>query len=575
MTTSDFTSRVGPALAGALEARGFVTLTPVQLAVLDPKLAGRDLRVTSQTGSGKTVAIGLAVRDVAADAAPASSGGIARPRVLVIAPTRELAKQVEEELGWLFAPLGARVASVTGGASYRDERRALGAGPAVVVGTPGRLLDHLNRGGVDTSAIRAVVLDEADRMLDMGFREDLRAILALTPPERLTHLMSATFPREVRALADDVQRDPAFVEATPLGSANADIAHVVHLVDARHRVDAIVNLLLSTPDAQTLVFARTRADVARIARELSDAGFRVSSLSGEMDQPERNRALAAFKRGALHALVATDVAARGIDVQDIARVIHAEPPDDADTYTHRSGRTGRAGKKGTSAMLVAPAGLERAKRLLRRARVEFRVAPLPTAEEIRAASDERIFADLAAESGEADERAQAIARRLVDAGLAERSLARLVARMRHAGSAEPREVRPHAPREHAPREHAPREHAREPHAPREHAREPHAPRKDDAWIPFRVTWGLDHGADPRRLLALVCRRGGIRGSDIGRIRIERRHAIVEVAPTVADAFARATQERDPRDPRVAIMRERPHPPRANAPGKRPSRKPKP
>ncbi len=579
MTKSDFSSLVGPALASALERKGYVALTPVQLAVLDPKLAGRDLRITSQTGSGKTVAIGLAVRDVAEGEAASSSGGVARPRILVVAPTRELAKQVEEELAWLYAPLRARVASVTGGASYRDERRMLGAGPMVVVGTPGRLLDHLKRGGVDPSQLRAVVLDEADRMLDLGFREDLEAILALTPPERMTHLMSATFPRDVRALADKVQRAPAMVEGTPLGTANTDIAHVVHLVDAKHRVDAIVNLLLSTPDAQTLVFARTRADVARITRELSEAGFRVSSLSGEMEQPERNRALAAFKRGGLHALVATDVAARGIDVQDIARVIHAEPPDDADAYTHRSGRTGRAGKKGTSCILVAPAGLSRTSNLLRRARVEFRVLPLPTADEIRSASDERIFAELSGdlEDETADARAQVLAQRLADAGFATRSLARLIARMRHAGSAEPRDVRPiaapidrksrpaaHAPslrvrHADAPRERhadAPRE--RHAHTPRgQHADVPRAARDDVGWIPFRVSWGREQGADARRLLALVCRRGGIRGSDIGRIHIARRYAVVEVAPTVADAFARAAQEPDPRDPRVAIVPERP------------------
>src|SRR5262249_16820405 len=155
-----------------------------------------------------------------------------------------------------------------------------------------------------------------------------------------THLVSATFPREVRALADRYQTGPAHVEGTPLGAANLDIDHVVHLVVPEQRVDAIVNILLANPDEQVLVFARTRADVARIAADLSRAGFTVGSLSGEMEQPERNRAMTAFKRGHLRALVATDVAARGIDVQDIARVIHADPPSDADTYTHRSGRTG-------------------------------------------------------------------------------------------------------------------------------------------------------------------------------------------------------------------------------------------
>ena len=243
MTTSEGLETVlGPALAGALEKKGYTSLTPVQQAILDPSLAERDLRITSQTGSGKTVAIGLAVRDlVVRDASPMA--GLGAPHVLVVTPTRELAKQVEEELSWLFAPLKAKVASVTGGASYRDERRALGAGPAVLVGTPGRLLDHLTKGSINPIRLAAVVLDEADRMLDLGFKDDLEAILAYAPDEHRTHLMSATFPREVRALADAVQTDPAMVEGTPIGVANTDIEHVIHLVDPKQRLDAIVNLL--------------------------------------------------------------------------------------------------------------------------------------------------------------------------------------------------------------------------------------------------------------------------------------------------------------------------------------------
>ena len=167
----------------------------------------------------------------------------------------------------------------------------------------------------------------------------LEAILEFAPEGHRTHLVSATFPREVRALADRVQTNPAHVEGTKLGEANTDIEHVIHLVQPKERVDAIINILLSTPGAAALVFVKTRVEVGAVAEELHSAGFRVSSLSGDMEQPERTRALAAFKRGALDALVATDVAARGIDT-DVARVIHAEPPADADAYTHRSGRTG-------------------------------------------------------------------------------------------------------------------------------------------------------------------------------------------------------------------------------------------
>jgi ATP-dependent RNA helicase DeaD len=590
----------------------------VQEAVLDPALAGRDLRITSQTGSGKTVAIGFAVRALVEGAT--SSAGIAKPRVLVVAPTRELAKQVEEELRWLFLPLKARVASATGGASYQDERRALASGPAIVVGTPGRLLDHLGRRAIDPSELGAIVLDEADRMLDLGFREDLEAILGYAPEGHRTHLISATFPRGVKALADKVQIEPAHVEGTPLGAANADIDHVVHLVDPYQRVDAIINLLLACPDQQTLVFARTRADVARVARELHQAGFAVSSISGEMEQPERNRALADFKRGKLRVLVATDVAARGIDVQDIARVIHAEPPDDPDSYTHRSGRTGRAGRKGQSAVLCSPSALSKTSLLLKRARVQFRIESIPTGADILRSRDERLCGELLADDPEGfaghDDRLWACAKRLAaDTGRVTRTIARLLDRCDYGGPTEPREirsfpkpgefVRPGAPGAGRPRsnerfssDHArpanarasyppprgrsaddgpstrgPRHDSAPPRAPHHDGAPQRAPRSDSgppgaprngSFVPFRVTWGGEQGADARRLLAMICRRGEVQGTDVGNIRVSRGFSTVEIATNVADAFAETVAKPDPRNPRVFIKRDtRPAP--ASAP----------
>ncbi|AKV00725.1 ATP-dependent RNA helicase [Labilithrix luteola] len=553
MTTIAARELMGTGLASALEAKGYTSLTQVQEAVLDPALAGRDLRISSQTGSGKTVAIGLTIREAANGPSPGEDGK-AKPRALVIAPTRELAKQVEDELTWLFEPLRAGVASVTGGASYRDERRAFARGPAILVGTPGRLLDHLERGGVDPSAIQTIVFDEADRMLDLGFRETLEAIIGYAPADHRTHLVSATFPREVKALADSVQNDPAHVEGTPLGTANADIEHVVHVVDSDDRLAAMINLLLAEEAGQTLVFARTRADVAEITQLLGDAGFRVASLSGEMEQRERNRALSAFKRGDLHALVATDVAARGIDVQDIVRVIHAEPPSDPESYTHRSGRTGRAGRKGTSSILVTPPALNRTRSLLTRARVRFRFQPIPTSESIRAAADERLFSAITTEGSELDVRTTALAERLAANGDVTTTIARLLAKVGSQAPAEPREVRRIDPSERPERAGRDRDRDRDggrdrgPRAPREER----AMRGEGGWVPFRVTWGKLHGADPRRLLAMVCRRGGIRGSDVGAIDIQRNFSVVDVASAAAGSFARAAGMRDPRDPRVLI-----------------------
>ncbi len=581
MDEVDLSERLGPEFAAAFAERGFTSLTPVQEAALAPEVKDCDLRITSQTGSGKTLAIGFAIRELmSGDSSPIN--GAARPAALVIAPTRELAKQVEEELAWLFKAVGKKVASVTGGSDFRQERRGLSSGPSIIVGTPGRLLDQLNRGSIDSSQVRAVALDEADRMLDMGFRDDIEAIFAKTPEGRRTHLVSATFPREVVALANKMQKNPIMIEGTPLGAANADIDHVIHLVLQNERLDAIVNLLLASPGAQTLVFARTRADVADLTAALADEGFHVSALSGEMEQRERNRALAAFKTGDLDAMIATDVAARGIDVNDIARVIHAEPPTDADSYTHRSGRTGRAGKKGQSTLLVSPAGLNRATFLLRRAGVRARVEPLPTPEAILDARDALVVADLTTEDGTMavpDERTLAIARKVIEGGGGERAIARLLAQ-RFTRRTEPRKITPVTAGQRDTRhERIDRSRDRNPLREQRSEGRPHFSERDrsagpraegapfdparrnpsrpppgpgDSWVPFRVSWGEAHGADARRLLAMACRRGGIEGTDIGAIRVFRNYSQIDVSNRVAESFIAQAGRPDPRDPRVTI-----------------------
>jgi len=580
-TETDLSELLGGPLASALATKGYSTLTPIQKSVLAPELAGRDLRMSSQTGSGKTLAVGFVLRH-AFDEPMRRGAEVAQPRALVIAPTRELAKQVEVELGWLYAPLKIGVVALTGGASYRDEHRALSRNPGIVVGTPGRLLDHLNRGSLDASQVATVVLDEADRMLDLGFRDELEAILATLPEEHRTHLVSATFDRQVAALADRVQRDAATVQGTPLGVANNDIDHVVYVAPPQQRLDALINLLLMHPDAQTLIFARTRAEVAEITEELRNTGFKADSLSGEMPQEARNRALSGVRRGTTRVLVATDVAARGIDVPAIAFVIQLDTPNDPDTYTHRSGRTGRAGRKGTSALLIPPAAVNRTKSLLARARVRHRIEPVPSAAAVRAAEDQRAFAELAREpEGEVPERIRAQVAKLVEAGFAERALTQLLVQSQKT-SAEPRDIQPFAPqaerrrpfkdgprpREFAPREFAPREFARD-FSPRDRSFAPRsagprdkdfapndrafAPRERAEWVPFHVSWGEDQGADARRLVAMLCRRGGIKSSDIGAIRVSRKFSSVEVAARVSEGFKNATRAPDRRDPNVSIV----------------------
>jgi ATP-dependent RNA helicase DeaD len=373
----------------------------------------------------------------------------------------------------------------------------------------------------------------------------------MLPAERRSHLVSATFSRDVVALADRFQRDPVHVQGTRLGEAHADIEHVVHLVEAGQRVDALVNLLLSDEDAKSLVFVRTRADVTRIAGELAEAGFVVRTLSGEMEQPERDRALAAFRQGGVQALVATDVAARGIDVRDIARVIQIEPPTDVETYTHRSGRTGRAGKQGISVLFVTPSHYAGIARGLTRAKIRYSLEPIPRPEAIQRAREEKLVAWLAREGdGETiDPHALSIAERIAKSGALVTALARLVVKAGLHGPTKARELRAIPP----PRDDHPA--ARAPRSDERTRAARHPPGGTD-WVTFRVTWGGRQGADARRLLAVACRRGNIRGTDVGAIRVEAAHSLIDIASGVAEAFERDAARPDPRDPQVRITRGR-------------------
>lgn len=445
-----------PSLAKALARRGFTALTPVQSAVLRTDLAGRDLRISSRTGSGKTVALGLAVAGLVAEHERAPTPSLcARPSVLLVAPTRELAAQIGKELTWLFAGLGS-VCVVTGGTSTSEERRALSRGPSVVVGTPGRLCDHLERGALELSRARAVVLDEADQMFDLGFREALELLLNAVPETCRKHLVSATFPRAVLALAERFQKSAATVTGESAEAAHADITHVAHLIHPRERYAALVNVLLLDPELRTLVFVRTRADASEVATRLVDDGFRAGALSGDLAQAERTRMLEAFRKGTLAILVCTDVASRGIDVPEVARVVHAELPDNAEVLTHRSGRTGRAGRKGVSIMLVGSHQYRFAENLLRSANVRAELVPAPGPQQVLRRRDERLLEELAQQpAGDAS----ALAQRLIETLGAEAAVETLLARVQAQGPCAPQSLTELRPERAAPQR-EPRPYAR-------------------------------------------------------------------------------------------------------------------
>ena len=381
-----------PALARALKERNYADPTPVQSAVLAKQTEGRDILVSAQTGSGKTVAYGLVMAaTLLGDAEKMPPAGA--PLALIIAPTRELAMQVQRELEWLYQYSGARIVSCVGGMDSRLERRRLSEGAHIVVGTPGRLRDHIERGGLPTTSLQVVVLDEADEMLDLGFREDLEFILETTPKERRTLLFSATMPKGIANLAKRYQHDALRVEVTGGARGHADIEYRVIRVAPKEIEHAVVNLLRFVEAPTAIVFCNTREAVRHLQAMLLERGFSAVLLSGELSQHERNQSMQALRDGRAKVCVATDVAARGIDLPNLGLVIHAELPNDAETLQHRSGRTGRAGRKGVSALLAPPARHRRAEMLLRDAGVHARWSGPPTAEEIAKLDQQRLLQD--------------------------------------------------------------------------------------------------------------------------------------------------------------------------------------
>ena len=556
-------ANVPAGLGPTLKAKGFEALTSVQTAVLAEGLGGRDLRISSQTGSGKTVAVGLAIAESLA-AAPNSRqhdrNGPARPQALLIAPTRELAAQLGEELSWLFRPLGKSVAVVTGGTNIGLDFRALRLNPQVLIGTPGRLFDHVKRASIDLSETSAAVLDEADEMLDMGFRDELEGILKTTPSERRTHMVSATFPREVLSLAARYQKDAVTVQGSDPKKANTDITHIVHELRMGSRLDALINIFLSSPGERTLVFVRTRVATADLATDLSAAGFKAFPLNGEMGQRERTSTLDAFREGKVQFLIATDVAARGLDIREVTRIVHYDLPENPEAFTHRSGRTGRAGAKGTSILFAPPSGRRKVEYITRAAKVKIESRPVPSAREIREAAEVRLVESLATTTEKkADERMQVLAEKLLEGQEAQEVVAELLSRMNITGPCEPRHIQP-APKQSRDR------HSGDRHSGDRYGNDRQGgnrgnrssggarPPRPDAgdYTPFQVTWGAQQGADPRRMLALVCRRGDVRSKSVGAIRISDHASVVEVLKSDAAAFEKASSRPDDRDPRIKI-----------------------
>lgn len=497
-------------LSDALAERGYDQLTDVQLAVTAPELAQADLLVSAQTGSGKTVGFGLAIAETMLGD-EGRFGPAAAPLALVIAPTRELAMQVQRELDWLYAKAGGRIVSCIGGMDARQERRSLERGAHMVVGTPGRLRDHIMRGALDLTDIRAIVLDEADEMLDLGFREDLEYMLGEAPEDRRTLMFSATVSPMIAKLAQQFQREAVRVSTLSGKTQHADISYQAVQVTQRDAENAIINLLRFHDAPTALVFANTRAAVARLTARFANRGFAVVSLSGELSQDERSHALQAMRDGRAKVCVATDVAARGIDLPNLELVIHADLPQNTEALLHRSGRTGRAGRKGISALIVPDKLSNKASRLLKWAKIQAEWVGAPSAEEILAKDEERLLSDPVWEATPTEQEAAFVAQLLEQHGPDKVAAACL--RFFRAGLSAPEEIN-----------------AR----PERKPREERAPFGPATWVSLSI--GQSKNAEARWLLPLLCRVGNLEKDNIGRIRVQNSETFVELQQAAVPDF---------------------------------------
>ncbi len=527
-------STIAPALAGALKARGYEELTSVQEAMLTPDNDGRDLLVSAQTGSGKTVAFGIAMAPDLLEQGDRLEAPRA-PLALIIAPTRELALQVARELEWLYAPTGARITTCVGGMDIRTERRNLERGAHIIVGTPGRLRDHITRRALNMSDLRAVVLDEADEMLDLGFREDLEFILGEAPEDRRTLMFSATVSKSIALLAKRFQKDALRITATASHEKHADITYQAMIVPPHERENAIINTLLYYDNVNTIIFASTREGVKHLASRLSNRGFSVVVLSGELSQAERTNALQSMRDGRARVCVATDVAARGIDLPNLDLVIHADLPNNGETLLHRSGRTGRAGRKGTCILVVPFSRRRSAERLLQMARLDAKSIAAPTINAVQEKVREVILSNERL-SDEIPEDMQELMREL-QARYTPEQIASAYLRREIESRPAPEDVSEGPVRAlGAPARERGERGERSERAPREDR----SSFNGGAW--FTLSAGRKHRADPKWILPLICKAGQVSKGDVGAIRILENETRFEINSEKAKEYFATVEE---------------------------------
>lgn len=358
----------------ALSRKNFTEPTPIQAKIIPLLLEGKsDLIGQARTGTGKTAAFGIPLAERVVPAAKKTGA-------LVLTPTRELGMQVAKELEEIASGSGLAVVPVYGGQAIELQLRLLKKRCDIVVGTPGRVLDHIRRGSLKLDSLQYLILDEADEMLDMGFIDDIRAVLEATPPERKMLMFSATMPDEIRKIADDFMPECELIKVDAENSPANQVEHLSYMVKRENKVDALMRILALYPDFYGLVFCRTRTDADDLAEKLNTARYNVEVLHGEVSQAQRTRVIERFKKRGFNLLVATDVAARGIDISDLTHVVNYSIPGTPESFIHRAGRTGRAGKTGCAITFFTPGERRRYENLIREAKCEVRLSELPGAE---------------------------------------------------------------------------------------------------------------------------------------------------------------------------------------------------
>jgi ATP-dependent RNA helicase DeaD len=544
------------ALLATLGEVGYETPSPIQSATIPPLIAGRDVLGQAQTGTGKTAAFALPILSRLALEK-------SKPQALVLAPTRELAIQVAEAFQRYASRLpGFHVLPIYGGQSYGPQLSGLKRGAHVVVGTPGRVIDHLERGSLDLSQLTTLVLDEADEMLRMGFIDDVEAVLKKTPPTRQIALFSATMPAPIKRIAQQHLRNPVEIAIKAKTTTAANIRQRYWYVSGMHKLDALTRILEVEPFEAMLVFMRTKQTTEELAQKLQARGFAAAAINGDVVQAQRERTIQQLKDGQIDILVATDVAARGLDVERISHVLNFDIPTDTEAYVHRIGRTGRAGRSGEAILFVAPREKRMLQAIERATRQPIAEMQLPS---VQAVNDQRVakFKQRIADALAAGELGQF--RRLIEQFEQENNvpaveiaaaLARLLqgktplflAAQEHA-AADKRPAgydRPHDTRSPRPARatHAHDADAR-PTRPARGADRPHdasaapRPRRDDrpraaeqGFETFRVEVGSAHGVQPKNLVGAIANEAGIDSKHIGRIDIREDHSLIDLPETM-------------------------------------------